>query len=111
MLEETFKEWERKLRQQGRREGRREARREAEAKGMQTLFLDTLRYRFGPVPQMVRKRVRGIYSFSEFKKLIRRVMNANSLQETGLLEPDSPSESRGESPRARRGGNRGQLPQ
>jgi hypothetical protein len=97
MLEETFREWELKLRQEGFRQGfvegfrqgLREARRET-AKELRTLVLDILRYRFGPVPQAVRKRVREISSLSDFKKLIRRLMNANSIQETGLLEPEPP---------------------
>ena len=110
MLEETIKEWERELRKQGRREGRREARLEARAKGMQILVLDMLRYRFGPVPRAVRKRIRETYSFSEFKKLLGPIINASTLQETGLLESDSPGASQGKPPRARQGGSRKQAP-
>jgi flagellar biosynthesis/type III secretory pathway protein FliH len=89
MLEETFRDWERKLYQQGRREGLREARREARqegyAQGLRMAVLEILRHHFGVVPQAVRQRVRETSSPSELIKLIRRSMNTKSLQETGLL--------------------------
>ena len=101
MLEETFREFEQKVRQEARREGRREGeveglqkgrkeglregRREGEVGGLQKAVLNMLRQRFGPVPQAVRERVREISSPSELTKLTRRVMTANSLQEIGLL--------------------------
>lgn len=97
MLEETLRKWELKLRREGReegyrqgfvegfRQGFREARREAVVKGMRTLVLDTLRYRFGPLSKAVRQRVQEISSSSELTKLTRRILTASSLQETGLL--------------------------
>ncbi|HYO16827.1 MAG TPA: Rpn family recombination-promoting nuclease/putative transposase [Thermoanaerobaculia bacterium] len=109
MLEETFREWEQKMRQEGRhegrqegrqeglqkglqkglqrgrREGRQEGRREGEVEGMQKIALEMLRQRFGPVPQEVRRRVREISSSSELTKLTRRILTARSLQETDLL--------------------------
>jgi predicted transposase YdaD len=100
MLEETFKEFERKVRQEARQEGRREGRREGRQEGreegqqkarkeaqveMQKLVLEMLRDRFGPVPQAARQRVKGISSLPELRKLTRRILTANSLQETGLL--------------------------
>ena len=85
MLEETFREWERKMLQQGRREGRREGRQEGPIEGLQKAVLEMLRQRFGRVPQAVRQRVREISSSSELTKLTRRILTANSLQETGLL--------------------------
>lgn len=102
MLDETFKEWERKMRQQGRREaeretrkllqqGRREAEREArkllqqEHREVQKMLLGMLRDRFGPVPQAVRQRVKALSS-PELRTIARRLITANSLQETGLLE-------------------------
>lgn len=81
MLEETFKEWEQKMRREGRREGRQEG----EVQGMQKVALDLLRQRFGPVPQNVRERVRALSSSSELRKLTRRILTAKSLQDTGLV--------------------------
>lgn len=72
MLEETFREWEQKIRREGELE-------------MQKLILDMLRDRFGPVPQAVRQRVKEISSLPELRKLARRVPTASSLQKTGLL--------------------------
>jgi hypothetical protein len=77
MLEETFREWERKIRQEARREGKVE--------GLRKAVLAILRQRFGRVPQAVRKRVKEISSLPELRKLTRRILAANSLQETGLL--------------------------
>jgi hypothetical protein len=76
MLEETFREWEQKMLQQGRREGQLE---------MQKLILEVLRDRFGPVPQVARQRVKEVSSLPELRKLARRVLTASSLQKTGLL--------------------------
>ncbi|HKV08576.1 MAG TPA: hypothetical protein VJ725_10580, partial [Thermoanaerobaculia bacterium] len=91
MLDETFKEWERKMRQQGRREAEREARRETqkllqqERREEQKMLLGMLRDRFGPIPQAVRQRVKDLSS-SELRTIARRLITANSLQETGLLD-------------------------
>ena len=85
MLEETFIEWEQKMRQEGRREGRREGRQEGQVEGMQKAALEMLRQRFGPVPQVVRRSVREISSPAELTKLTRKILTATSLQETGLL--------------------------
>ena len=84
MLEETFREWERKVRREERRAGREEGRQEAQVE-MQKLILDMLRDRFGPVPQVARERVKEISSLSELRKLARRVLTASSLQKTGIL--------------------------
>jgi Domain of unknown function (DUF4351) len=72
MLDETFREWEQKIRQQERRE-------------MQKLVLEMLQQRFGPIPQGVRQRLKEISAASELRKLGRRILTANSLQETGLV--------------------------
>lgn len=80
MLEETFREWGQKMREEGRQKGRKEAQVE-----MQKLVLEMLRDRFGSVPQAVRQRVKEISSLPELRKFTRRVLAANSLQETGLL--------------------------
>ncbi|HSK75299.1 MAG TPA: Rpn family recombination-promoting nuclease/putative transposase [Thermoanaerobaculia bacterium] len=85
MLEETVREWGQKMRQEGRLEGRREGRREGEVEGLQKAVLTMLRQRFGRVPQTVRERVREISSTAELTKLTRRILTANSLQETGIL--------------------------
>jgi predicted transposase YdaD len=85
MLEETFREWEQKMRREGRQEGRREGRQEGQVEGMQKMVLQALRQRFGPVPQDVRRRVREISSSTELTKLHRRVLTASSLQETDLF--------------------------
>lgn len=85
MLEETFREFEQKVRQEARQEGRQEGRREGQVEGMQKLVLNTLRQRFGPVPQAVRQRIREISSSAELTKLNRRILASNSLRETGLL--------------------------
>jgi predicted transposase YdaD len=81
MLEETFREWEQKMRREGRREGRQEG----QVEGMQKMVLQTLRQRFGPVPQDVRRRVREISSSTELTRLHRRALTAKSLQETDLF--------------------------
>ena len=85
MLDETFMEWGQKVRREERRAGRREGRREGQVEGMQKLVLNTLRQRFGPVPQAVRQRIREISSSAELTKLNRRILASNSLRETGLL--------------------------
>ena len=96
MLEETFREFEQKIRQEERREGRREGREEGRQKGreemhrqaqaeMRKLVLEMLRDRFGTIPQTVRRRVKEMSSLPELRKVARRVLTANSLQETGLL--------------------------
>ncbi|HKV08679.1 MAG TPA: Rpn family recombination-promoting nuclease/putative transposase [Thermoanaerobaculia bacterium] len=89
MLEETFRDWERKIRQEslreGRREGRQEGRQEGQIEGLQKAILEMLRQRFGPVPQAVRQHVREMSSASDLTKLTRRILTASSLQETGLL--------------------------
>jgi predicted transposase/invertase (TIGR01784 family) len=96
MLEQTLQEWAERLEQQGlqkgREEGRREAREEArrevlkegELKGMRKMVLQMLRERFGSIPQPVRRRIEET-SPSELRKVVRRIMTAKSLQETGLL--------------------------
>jgi hypothetical protein len=84
MLEETFKEWEQKMLQEGRREGRQEGRRQGRQEGQVELVLEMLRQRFGPVPQAIRQRVREMPS-SELRILARRILAASSLQQTGLL--------------------------
>lgn len=81
MLEETFRDWERKMRQEGRREGRQEG----QVEGMQKMVLETLRQRFGPVPQSIRRRIREISSASELTKLNRRILTAKTLRDTGLF--------------------------
>jgi len=81
MLEETFREFEQKVRQEARQEGRREG----EVEGMQKMAVEMLRQRFGRLPQAVRERVLAISSTAKLKKLTRRIMTANSLQETGLV--------------------------
>ena len=88
MLEETFREFEQKVRQEARREGRQEGRQEGlqegEIKTLRKVVRQMLRQRFGPVPQVVRQRIQEMSS-SELTKLTRRILTANSLQETGLL--------------------------
>jgi predicted transposase YdaD len=76
MLEETLREWGQKMLQQGRQEGQLE---------MQKLVLEMLRDRFGSIPQTARQRIKEISSLPELRKFARRVLTANSLQETGLL--------------------------
>jgi predicted transposase YdaD len=98
MLEETFREWEQKMlrqgrqegRREGRQEGRREGRQEGQVEGMQKMVLETLRQRFGPVPQDIRRRVREISSASELTKLNRRILTAKSLRDTGLVSGRDP---------------------
>jgi hypothetical protein len=52
---------------------------------MQKLVLNTLRQRFGPVPQAVRQRVREISSAAELTRLNQRILSSNTLRDTGLL--------------------------
>ena len=87
MLDETFKEWEQKMRQQGRREAERETQKllQQEHREVQKMLLGMLRDRFGPIPQAVRQRVKDLSS-SELRTIARRLITANSLQETGLLD-------------------------
>lgn len=87
MLEETFKEWEQKLRREARLEGQQEILRK-ETLGMQKLVLDMLRQRFGPVPPAVRQRVQDISSSTELRRLARRILTARSLEKTGLSDPE-----------------------
>jgi predicted transposase/invertase (TIGR01784 family) len=77
MLEETFREFERKVRQEARQEG--------EVEGMQKMAVEMLRQRFGRVPRAVRERIREISSTSELTKLTRRILSSNTLRDTGLL--------------------------
>lgn len=87
MLEETLREWGEKLQAQARREGRAEGRQEGRREGLTSarrILLQLLRQRFGPVPQVVIRRVRAIDSASELERLAARVLKARSLQEMGL---------------------------
>jgi predicted transposase YdaD len=77
MLEQTFRDWERQI--------RREERQEGEIRGMQKLVLSILRQRFGPVPQVARQRVKEVSSTRELDELSRRILSADSLQQTGLV--------------------------
>jgi predicted transposase YdaD len=72
MLEETFKEWERRARNVGRLEGTR-----------QTL-LRQMRRRFGRVPRRVQEQVNAISSLRELEKITDKILTAGSLQELGL---------------------------
>ncbi len=72
MLEETFKEWERKARKEGRLEGTR-----------QTL-LRQMRQRFGRIPKRVQEQVNALSSLRDLEKIADRILTAGSLQELGL---------------------------
>jgi hypothetical protein len=72
MLEETFKEWERRARNDGRLQGTR-----------QTL-LRQMRQRFGRVPRRVREQVNAISSLRELEKITDKILTVGSLQELGL---------------------------
>lgn len=85
MLEQTFRDWERQIRREERKEGRQEGRQEGQIEGMQKLILSMLRQRFGPVPKVVRQRVKEISSPKELDQLSRRILTAGSLQQTGLV--------------------------
>lgn len=87
MLDETFKDWERKMRQQGQREAEREAQKllQQERREEQKTLLGMLRDRFGTVPQAVRQRVKDLSS-PELRTMARRLITFDSLQETGLLD-------------------------
>lgn len=77
MLEQTFRDWEQQI--------RREERQEGEIQGMQKLVLSMLPQRFGPVPQVIRQRVKETSSTRELQRLFRRILTADSLQQTGLV--------------------------
>jgi hypothetical protein len=80
MLEETFKEWERRAKREGRREGREEGRLEA----TRYILLRQIRHRFGRVPRAVREQVNAISSLRELEKITDKILTAGSLQELGL---------------------------
>lgn len=94
LSEHIFQEWERRIRREefekGFKEGFQKAVREAacqegQIQGMQKITLSVLRQRFGPVPQVARQRVKEISSTRELQRLFRRILSADSLQETGLV--------------------------
>ena len=76
MLEETFKEWERRAKREGRAEGRLEATR--------YILLRQIRHRFGHVPKGVREQVNAISSLRELEKITDKILTVGSLQELGL---------------------------
>jgi len=92
MLEETVREWEKKVqkkarqegRQEGRREGRKKGRREGVIEGMQRVLLRLMSLRFGDLPQDVRRQVAQLTSVQELEDMTRRVLGAKSLREVGL---------------------------
>jgi len=72
MLEETFKEWERRARNDGRLEGTRHT------------LLRQMRQRFGRVPRRVQEQVNAISSLRELEKIADKILTAGSFQELGL---------------------------
>lgn len=76
MLEETFKEWERRAKREGRAEGRLE--------GTRQTLLHLMARRFGRVPRKVQEQVNAISSLRELEKITDKILTAGSLQELGL---------------------------
>lgn len=76
MLEETFKEWERRAKREGRVEGRLE--------GTRHTVLRLMTRRFGRVPRRVREQVNAISSLRDLEKIADKILTAGSLQELGL---------------------------
>jgi hypothetical protein len=72
MLEETFKEWERRAKREGRLEATR------------YILLRQIRHRFGRVPKAVREQVNAISSLRDLEKITDKILTAGSLQELGL---------------------------
>jgi hypothetical protein len=70
-------------RQQGRREGRQEGQREGQQvgllRGMQTLLLDTLEARFGPVSESLRAYIEGVTEEEKLRMLQRKAITAVTL--------------------------------
>ena len=84
MLAERVKEWTREWKQEGLQEGLQEGRKEGRKEGLQEFLLSQMAERFGPVPEPIRRRVKGIQDFEEIKKLGKRLLAATSLDDLGL---------------------------
>ena len=72
MLEETFKEWERRAKREGRLEGTRQT------------VLHLMARRFGLIPRQIREQVNALTSLKELEKIADKILTAGSLQELGL---------------------------
>lgn len=85
MLEQAAREWEKRFlkegREEGREEGRKEGRKEGQVDGMRRLLLKLLDERFGPLPEMVRRKVEAIDSARALETLGKRVLAAKSLDD------------------------------
>jgi flagellar biosynthesis/type III secretory pathway protein FliH len=95
MLAERVMEWTREWKeeglQKGRREGLKQGRQQGLQKGLQKgarafqdFLLSEMAERFGPVPGTIRRRVKGIQDLDELKKLGKRLLAADSLDDVGL---------------------------
>ena len=80
MLEENLIRWRDRIREEARREGRQEG----QILGLQKLLLQQMNLRFGRLPTNVRRRIEGISSLQELRKLGRRVLRAKTLEDMGL---------------------------
>jgi flagellar biosynthesis/type III secretory pathway protein FliH len=107
MLAERVKEWTRGWKEEGRQEGlekglqkglqkglekglekglqkgRQEGRQEG-ARAFQDFLLSEMAERFGSIPHILRRRVKGIQDLEELKKLGKRLLAATSLDDLGL---------------------------
>lgn len=77
MLEERVREWTQEWKQEGRQEGLEEVR---------GVLLRALESRFGPIPEMARRRVEEIDSFRGLTELSLQVVSAPSLASLGLID-------------------------
>lgn len=73
-----------KLRREGRAEGRKEGRKEGRAVAKAEAVLWVLRYRLGPIPTAVRKRVLSTTDEAQLRRWFHRALTASSLDEVFL---------------------------
>ncbi|MFY9821718.1 MAG: Rpn family recombination-promoting nuclease/putative transposase [Thermoanaerobaculia bacterium] len=76
MLEDNIRAWERKVRREGKREG--------EVKALRDVLLSQMSLRFGRIPRQVRDKIGEITSPPKLRKLARRLITVESLQELRL---------------------------
>ena len=72
MLAERVKEWAQEWKEEGRQEG---------VRAFQDFLLSEMVERFGPLPEAIRRRVKGVQDLDDLKKLGKRLLAATSLDD------------------------------